>query len=158
MYAKRVHRPLKHQSIDLRFSISLAQSMYVQLSNYCSTVLVFWIGNRSGLHSSNDLMYLLQGQYGTLNCDQRPVLGVILSMYLLNYSMQKYFGKTKEDHSKKSASGHNWWSLFSLTVETLGLFQLLYFFLYYLLMFFFNFFSGRLTRKKTNQEHISNKI
>ena len=35
--------------------------------------------------------------------------------------MQKYFRKTKEDHSQISASGHNWWSLFSLGVETLGL-------------------------------------
>ena len=40
---------------------------------------------------------------------------------VLNYSKQKYFRKTKEDHSQKSASGHNWWSLFSLAVETLGL-------------------------------------
>ena len=35
--------------------------------------------------------------------------------------MQKYFRKTKEDHSQKSAYGHNLWSLFSLAVETLGL-------------------------------------
>ena len=27
--------------------------------------------------------------------------------------MQKYFRKTKEEHSQKSASGHNRWSLFS---------------------------------------------
>ena len=35
--------------------------------------------------------------------------------------MQKYFRKTKEDHSRKSASGNNWWSRISLAVETLGL-------------------------------------
>ena len=38
-----------------------------------------------------------------------------------NYSMQKYYRKTKEDYSQKSASGHNLWSLFNLAVETLGL-------------------------------------
>ena len=35
--------------------------------------------------------------------------------------MQKYFRNTKEDHSQKLAFGHNWWTLFSLAVETLGL-------------------------------------
>ena len=66
-------------------------------------------------------MFLLQGYKGTLNCDQRSIFGSDI-IDVLNNSMQKYFRKTTEDHSQKSASGHNWWSLFSLAVETLGLF------------------------------------
>ena len=34
--------------------------------------------------------------------------------------MQKYFIRSKEDHSQKSDSGHYWGSLISLAVETLG--------------------------------------
>ena len=41
-----------------------------------------------------------------LNFDQRPIFGSDF-IDVINYSMQKYFRKTKEDHSQKSASGHN---------------------------------------------------
>ena len=62
----------------------------------------------------NDLMFLLQV---TLNCDQRPIFGSDLSMYLITLC-KNTSEKTIEDHSQNSASGHNWWSLFSLAVET----------------------------------------
>ena len=41
-----------------------------------------------------------------INCDQRLNFGSDF-IEVLNYSMQKYFRKTKEDHSQNSASGHN---------------------------------------------------
>ena len=41
-------------------------------------------------------MFLLQGQKGTLNFDQRPIFGSDLND-VLNYSMQKFFRKTKDE-------------------------------------------------------------
>ena len=75
--------------------------------------------------------------FSTARLIRDPQLWVWDFIDVINYSVQKYFRKTKEEHSQKSASGHNWWSLFSLAVETLGLL------LYSGVAFFppFNFFS-----------------